>query len=88
MPASVAGSAANARMALRGGQMLLHAALMSLDAVQLLFERLQTLAAFILPMHIAFEFQIAVPGFDGVHHLAAIFHHNRFVEEHHGIVGS
>ena len=68
--------------------MLLHAALVSLDAVQLLFERLQTQAAFILPMRIPFKFQKAVPGFDGVHHLAAIFHHNRFVEEHHGIVGS
>ena len=68
--------------------MLLHPALMRLELLQPGFKGLEPLTPFSEPPSIPFEFQIAVPGFDGVHQLGAIFHHESFVEEHHRVVGS
>ena len=71
----------------RRGQMLLHAALVGLQPVQLFLQSLQPAAAFLLPAWVAFKLQVAVPGLHGVHHLAAVFHDQRFVEQHHRVVG-
>ena len=70
---------------LRGGQVLLHAALMGLQLVQLLFQGLQAAAAVGQPLRVALKTQIAVPCLHGVHHLAAIFHGHCLVEQHHRI---
>ena len=61
---------------------------MGLHLVQLLFQRLDMAASRIEPVRIARETQISVPGFDGVHPLAAIFHDHCFVEEQDWIAGS
>src|ERR1035438_4695656 len=36
---------------------------------------------------VALEAQVAVPGLDGVHHLAAILHDHGLIEEHHRVAG-
>ena len=55
---------------------------------ELVFQRAQVAAAFLLPLGVPLEFQKAIPGFDGVHDLAAVFHHEGLIEEDDGIVGS
>ena len=67
--------------------MLLHAALVRLQLVQLLFQGLQTAAPFGQPARIALEAQVAVPGLDGVHQLAAVFHGHGFVEQDDRVAG-
>ncbi len=65
--------------------MLLHSAFVALHLIQPLFEDFKRWRPS-SGHSVSLKFQIAVPGLYGIHHLFAVFHDKRFIEEHNRIV--
>ena len=60
---------------------------MGFELIETRLESFEALAPFRQPLGVALELEIAVPGFDGIDELGAVFHDESFVEEDDGIVG-